>query len=127
MSRKCNIRREENFLRRTPAKTLSWTRVDEINNVLKVLDGNGEKIAALREEETKQTIEVFIAAALPGGMRTGKENRGFKVLLQFSKESKFRAIVQGNAVDGNAMESTKDSILGFIRLLRRNQSGAEES
>ena len=65
-SSKCNTFGEENFSRRTPAKTLSGAVVDKIDDLVHTFLRNGKEIKPLWEEEAKQVVRVFICAALSG-------------------------------------------------------------
>ena len=77
MSSKCNRRRmKENILGSCPTQALAGTGVNEVNDILQLFVGNGEEIAAFREEESKQAIDIFVGAALPRGVRSGEEDRG---------------------------------------------------
>jgi len=67
LSSKCNRGKKENILRSQPAQALARTGIDEIDDKLQQLIGDSEEIAALREEETKQPVDILIGAALPRG------------------------------------------------------------
>lgn len=64
-SSKCNTKIMEHFGRWAPAEAFSGTRIDKIDNGIYKLLRNSVEIAALWEEETQQSIGVFVRSALP--------------------------------------------------------------
>ena len=103
MSSKCNRRMKENIHRRKPAQTLARARVDEINDILQLLISDGEEIAALGEEEAKQAVDILIGAALPRGVRLGKEDRCLESFLNLPEPGELSTVIEGNAVNRDAL------------------------
>ena len=88
LSSKSNSRKED-IEGRKPAETFARPVVDQIKDSVKLRLRYLQKVTTLGEEETKQSIGIFIASSLPRLMRFGKEDWRFKLLLQFSKLREF--------------------------------------
>ena len=80
---------KEDIEGRKPAETFAGPVVDQIKDSVKLRLRYLQKVTTLGEEETKQSIGIFIASSLPRLMRFGKEDWRFKLLLQFSKLREF--------------------------------------
>ena len=84
----------KNTIRRKEVETKARTRVDDINDFIKLLIGKSSEIKALWKEETQTVINVFIRASLPRRMRISEINSCIKSLFKLLKQRKFRAIIQ---------------------------------
>ena len=82
---KCNTGRGKNFQWGSPAKAFSGARVDLADNSIEFILCNVVEIAAFREIEAKNTVCIFICAALPGFMRFSKVYRCIQFLLHGMK------------------------------------------
>ena len=87
----------KNTIRRKEVETKARTRVDDINDFIKLLIGKSSEIKALWKEETQTVIDVFIRASLPRRMRISEINSCIKSLFKLLKQRKFRAIIQCDA------------------------------
>ena len=98
----------KNFGRRLPGKTFSRAVIDEHNNSINTLLGNGAKVKALWEEEAQEPICVFICATLPWFVRLGKINGRPQLSFQCPKFRKFGTIIQADTLDRQIMEQLCD-------------------
>ena len=107
-SSKCNI--EEEFERRAPTESFARSVIEKGQDSGKGSRRNAAEIAALGEEEAKNTIGIFIAASLPGLVRFSEEDGSIKKSFKLVELSKFRAIVQRERKNRHTIQSSKNCI-----------------
>ena len=65
----------EEFVGRSIPTGFSGTVIQMLDGLLHLVPGDRPKIRALREKLSKESVGVFIAASLPGGIGMGKIGR----------------------------------------------------
>ena len=98
----------EHFGRRAPAEAFSGTRIDKIDNGIYKLLRNSVEIAALWEEETQQSIGVFVRSTLPWFVRLREIDLSMEFGFQSLEFREFRPIVQTDAFYRDVPEQLAD-------------------
>ena len=88
---------EENFMRATPTKTLSWAVVEQVDHVVDLLLRQGFKTPAFGEELPKQAVGVFVRSSLSRCMRVGKVYLGMQLFAEHFMFGKFFAVICGES------------------------------